>query len=179
MSLNEQFIGKDVTLGKGVKIWHFVFIGERTKIGDRTTIGSLSHVDRDVEIGKKCMIGGMVYIPPLTVIGDNVFVGPGVVITNDRFPPRGRLAGVRIKNGAVLCAGSMLRAGVVVGENSVVGMGAVVANDVPDNAVVFGIPAKLKMTRSEYDQRRELWRKGVFTNSDPLMKTIMVGETPE
>jgi UDP-2-acetamido-3-amino-2,3-dideoxy-glucuronate N-acetyltransferase len=175
----EQSMGSDVKLGTGVKVWHFVFIGDRTKIGDGTTIGSMTHIDRDVEIGRRCSISGMVYIPPLTVIEDDVFVGPGVVITNDRFPHGGRWVGPRIEKRAILCAGALIRAGVTVGENSVVGMGAVVTEDVPPNVVVYGNPAKPKMTRKQYDQKRERWKKGAFVNPRSTLKTSLVRKPTE
>ncbi|MCW4051361.1 MAG: hypothetical protein NWE89_16690 [Candidatus Bathyarchaeota archaeon] len=62
-------------------------------------------------------------MPPLTVIEDNVFIGPGVVFTNDSYPPSKRLIGTRVKNGAVIAAGTTLAPGIVVAENSVIGFG--------------------------------------------------------
>jgi len=136
-----QHIGKDVKLGRNVRMWHFTYIGDNTVIGDDTKIGSLVHIDYGVRIGSRCKIEGSAYIPPLTVIGDDVFVGPGVIFTNDPYPMSPKMVGVKVEDGAIICAGSMLKAGVTVGEKAVIGFGSVVTRDVPPETVVFGNPA--------------------------------------
>ncbi|WP_243669169.1 hypothetical protein [Vulcanisaeta sp. JCM 16161] len=84
----------------------------------------------------------MVYIPRGTVIEDNVFLGPNVVITNDKYPPSKRLDGVKIRRNAVIGANATLIAGIEIGENAVVAAGSVVTKDVPPGVVVAGVPAK-------------------------------------
>ena len=126
-------------------------------IGDETVVGSLTHVDYNVKIGKKCRIQGMVYIPPLTVIEDEVFIGPGVIFTNDPFPVSKKLTGVYVEEGAVIGAGAMIKAGVRIGKKSVIGMGSVVTKDVPPGTVVFGNPAKSRYTVSEYIRKKLEW----------------------
>jgi len=154
-----NYIGKNVKIGRNVKIWHFTYIGDNTIIGDNTRIGSLVHIDYNVKIGKNCMIEGMVYIPPLTVIEDDVFIGPGVIITNDPYPPSKRLIGVTIKRNAVIGAGAILKAGITIGENSVIGMGAVVTKNVPPNSIVYGNPARVRYDRADYERKKMMWER--------------------
>jgi len=152
-----NFISEKAKIGKNVRIWHFVYVGDNTEIGDNVKVGSLSHVDYNVKIGENTMIEGLVYIPPLSCIGKNVFIGPVAALTNDPYPASKKLVGVTIEDGAVIGAGAVIKAGVTVGKNSVVAMGAVVTKDVPENTVVAGVPAKIKYSREEYDKRKKKW----------------------
>lgn len=152
-----HFIGKRVKIGENVRIWHFTYVGDDTEIGDNTKIGSLTHVDYKVRIGRNCKIEGMVYIPPLTVIGDSVFIGPGAILTNDPYPPSGKMKGVTIKDEATIGAGAVILAGIRIGRGSVVGMGSVVTRDVPTGMVVFGNPAKARYSVKEYLRRKAEW----------------------
>lgn len=153
-----NFISEKARLGKNVKVWHFAYVGDNTILGDNVKIGSLAHVDYDVQIGDNTMIEGLVYIPPLSRIGKNVFIGPAAALTNDPYPPSGKMIGVTIKDGAVIGSRAVIKAGVTVGKNSIVAMGAVVTKDVPDDMVVVGVPAKVKYTRSEYDKKQAGWK---------------------
>jgi len=167
--LSEVFrhVGKNVKLGRGVKLWHFTYVGDNTEIGDDTKIGSLAHIDYNVKIGRRCKIEGMVYIPPLTVIGDDVFVGPGVIFTNDPFPMSPKMIGVRVEDGAIICAGSMLKAGITVGSCSVVGLGSVVTKDVPRDTVVYGNPARAQYNTAEYHEKKRRWEQGNPSRPNP------------
>ncbi len=147
-------------LGKNVRIWNYAYVGADTKIGDNTKIGSLAHVDYNVVIGSDCKIEGLAYIAPLSRIGNNVFIGPSVVLTNDPYPLSDKMIGITIEDGAIICAGSVIKAGVTVGENSVVGMGAVVTKDVPRSTVVVGVPARVAYSREEYEKKRAAWNSG-------------------
>ncbi len=154
-----RHVGKNVKIGEDVKIWHFTYVGNDVEIGDGTKIGSLAHIDYGVKIGRRCKIEGMAYIPPLTVIEDDVFVGPGVIFTNDPYPMSQRMVGVHVESGAVICAGAVLKAGVRVGSRSVVGMGAVVTRDVPPETVVFGSPARVRYSLLEFLEKKERWEE--------------------
>lgn len=138
-------------------MWNYAYIGSDTKIGDNTKIGSLAHVDYNVMIGKDCKIEGLAYIAPLSRIGNNVFIGPSAVLTNDPYPMSDKMIGITVEDGAIICAGAIVKAGVTIGRNSVVAMGAVVTKDIPPNVVVVGVPAKIVYSRSDYEQKRLAW----------------------
>jgi len=157
MSNVVQHVGKNVKIGKNVRMWHFTYVGDGAEIGDNTKIGSLVHIDYDVKIGSDCKIEGMVYIPPLTRIGDRVFVGPGAIFTNDPYPMSDKMVGVVVEDDAIVCAGAVLRPGITVGARSVVGMGAVVTQDVPPDVVVYGNPAHVKYSKTVYLKKKTEW----------------------
>ena len=159
MNNTTNYIGKNVTLGKDVKIWHFTYIGDNTTIGNNTKIGSLVHIDYNVQIGCNCLIEGMSYIPPLTVIENDAFIGPGVIITNDPYPKSNKLIGVHIGSKAIICSRAVIKAGVQIGSNSVVGMGSVVVDNVPEETVVFGNPAQIRYSISEYLRKKDQWER--------------------
>jgi acetyltransferase-like isoleucine patch superfamily enzyme len=153
-----NFVSEKAKIGKNVRIWHFAYVGDNAVIGDNVKIGSLAHIDYNVIIGENTMIEGMVYIPPLSKIGKNVFIGPAAALTNDPYPPSGKMIGVTIMDGAIIGSRAVLKAGVTIGQNSVVAMGAVVTKDVPDNTVVVGVPAKARYSRDEYDKKQKKWQ---------------------
>jgi len=154
-----QHVSPKARIGSNVRIWHFTYVGDGAEIGDDTKVGSLVHIDYGVRIGSGCKIEGMAYIPPLTRIGDRVFVGPGVVFTNDPYPMSEKMIGVTVEDDAIVCAGAVLRPGVTVGARSVVGMGAVVTQDVPPDSVVYGNPARLMYSRDVYLRKKAEWEK--------------------
>ena len=155
-----NYIGKNVKMGKNVKIWHFAYVGDNTEIGDDVVIGSLAHIDYNVKIGNNVRIEGSVYIPPLTVIGDNVFIGPGAVFTNDHYPPSKRMIGIKVEDDVIIGGGAVVKAGVRLGRGSVVAMGAVVTKDVSPGKVVMGVPAKPVYDREEYERKKTAWESG-------------------
>lgn len=158
-----RHIGKDVKLGEHVQIWNFTYVGDRTEIGDNTKVGSLVHIDYGVKIGNNCKIEGMAYIPPLTIIGNKVFIGPGVIFTNDPFPMSDTMIGVTVEDDAIVCAGAMLKAGITVGARSVIGMGAVVVKDVPSDTLVYGNPAREGYPMQQYLEKKKKWDEKTLT----------------
>jgi acetyltransferase-like isoleucine patch superfamily enzyme len=155
-----NFVSPDAKLGKNVRVWHYAYVGSKTRIGDNVKIGSLAHVDYDVRIGSGTKIEGSVYIPPMSRIGKNVFIGPAAVLTNDPYPPSKRMTGVTIEDNAVIGARAVIKAGVTIGKGSVVAMGAVVTRDVPAGKVVMGVPARVVYTRKEFDAKMRAWESG-------------------
>jgi acetyltransferase-like isoleucine patch superfamily enzyme len=152
-----HFISDSAKLGENVTIWHFSYVGENTEIGDNVTIGSLTHIDYDVKIGNDTKIQGSVYVSPKTIIGNNVFIGPGVIFTNDPYPPSKKIVGVKVEDDVVIGAGSILKAGIRLGKKCVIAMGSIVTKDVSPNALVMGSPAKKVYDRIIYDKKRSLW----------------------
>ncbi len=159
-----NYISTTARIGKNVKIWHFAYVGDDTIIGDNVMIGSLSHIDYKVKIGDNTRIEGSVYIPPLTSVGKNVFIGPGATFTNDPYPMSQKMVGVTVEDGAVIGSRAAIRPGIRIGTNSVVAMAAVVTKDVPSDVVVMGHPAKVKYSRSEYDEKKADWESNNSAN---------------
>lgn len=142
------------TLGDGVTIWAGTHVREFAVIGARTSIGQYAYVGPGTTIGSDCKIQNAALLYEPAVIGDGVFIGPRVVFTNDRHPraiaPDGTqkgaadwdAVGVTVAYGAAIGAGAVCVAPIRIGEWATVAAGAVVTGDVPDYAVVGGVPAR-------------------------------------
>ena len=144
------------TIGNEVQTGHHYLVREETKVGNGTLIGSNVIIENQCKIGDNVSIQSGVYIPTYCEIGDGVFLGPYVVLTNDKYigykDPRKRgLEGVIIEKKASIGANSTILPGIKVGCNAVVGSGAVVTKDVPAGAVVVGVPAKVVEKRDIID----------------------------
>jgi acetyltransferase-like isoleucine patch superfamily enzyme len=135
---------ENVEIGKNFECGHNVMIRENTVIGDNTRIGTNTVIEGDVEIGSNVNIQSCVYIPKHTKIYDDVFIGPCVVITNDKYPPHaiGGLVGAVIENNVAIGANATVLPGVTISEYSLVAAGAIVARDVPPYSMAIGVPAK-------------------------------------
>jgi len=158
--LVDAAIDPTARIGENVQIWHFTYIGENTVIGDNTKIGSLVHIDYCVKIGENCKIEGQTYIPPGVEIGDGVFVGPGVVFTNDRYPMSDKREKTVVENEAVIGAGAVILPGITIGARAVVAAGGLVTRDVPPGLVVKNPHrAYTYETRAEYETKKEKWER--------------------
>jgi UDP-2-acetamido-3-amino-2,3-dideoxy-glucuronate N-acetyltransferase len=147
-------MGKNVQLGRDTTIWNYVIIGDDTKIGDGTRVGSFCDIGKDVVMGKNTTVQAHVTISNACRLGDNVFIGPNSSLLNDRFPNSGCLTPSVIENGSVVGGCVTVLPNVTVGKNAVVAAGSVVTKDVPEEAVVKGIPAEVMMMRKEYEAKR-------------------------
>lgn len=135
-------------------IWRGTHVRENAEIGAGTSLGQFVYVGPGASIGRNCKVqnGAMIYEP--AIVGDGVFIGPGVVLTNDRTPravttdgrPKSAqdwtAVGVRIDDGASLGARVVCVAPVVVGRWALVAAGAVVTHDVVPYALMVGVPAR-------------------------------------
>jgi len=152
--LRENFIRlSNVKLGRDVRIYSFVN-AYGCEIGDESRVGAFVEIQKGVVIGRRCKISSHSFICEGVTIEDNVFIGHGVMFTNDKFPratnPDGspqseadwQVIPTLVKGGASIGSNATIIAGVVIGENALVGAGAVVTRDVPDGAVVAGVPAR-------------------------------------
>lgn len=148
-------VSEQAQIGEGTQIWHQAHVRERARIGRGCILGKDVYVDYDVQIGDHCKLQNGVYVYHGATLEDGVFLGPGVILTNDRLPrainPDGSLKSIDdwqverilIRRGASLGAGSVVLPGVTIGEFALVGAGAVVTRDVPAQGLVVGNPARL------------------------------------
>lgn len=132
----------EATIGHGTRIWQFASIIRAARVGSGCTIGACALVDAAI-IGDDCLIGAAAQLHPGTVIGNAVFVGPGVIFCNDRWPRvskdgfdteallGGKFVTVRVEDGAVIGAGAIILPGVTIGKGAVIAAGSRVARSVP------------------------------------------------
>ena len=136
---------EDAEIGEGVTIYDQVNL-YKCKVGEGTKIDAFVYIEEDVEIGKNCKIRPFVFIPSGVKIGNEVFIGPGVVFTNDKYPKAGgewELRETIVEDEVSIGAGAVVLPGFRIGKGAIVGAGSVVTKDVPSNAVVVGNPAKV------------------------------------
>ena len=149
-------IAQDVTLGDNVVIHHPQLVNMYgCRIGESTRIGAFVEIQRGAVIGRRCKISSHSFICDGVTIEDGVFVGHGVMFTNDLFPralaPDGQLqtdadwelVRTRVAAGASIGSNVTIVAGVTIGRGALIGAGAVVTHDVPPYAIVAGVPARV------------------------------------
>jgi acetyltransferase-like isoleucine patch superfamily enzyme len=141
-------------VGPGTAVWHLAQVREGAQIGAGCVIGRGAYIGPGVRMGDHCKIQNYALVYEPARLEDGVFVGPAAVFTNDRLPravtPAGRLktaddwnpVGVTVRHGAAIGARAVCVAPVTVGRWAMVAAGAVVVADVPDFALVAGVPAR-------------------------------------
>ena len=143
-----SFIDDNVKIGDGTKIWHFCHIQTGAVIGEKCSFGQNVNVSNNVKIGNGCKLQNNVSVYEGVEMEDYVFCGPSMVFTNDLTPrakyPKGS-AGYKktlLKTGSTVGANATIVCGNTLGKWSMIASGAVVTKDVPDHALMAGVPAK-------------------------------------
>lgn len=157
-------IHADVVIGDALRTGHNALIRANTRIGDHVVVGTNVVIEGNVEIGDFVKLEANTFIPTHTRIGTRVFIGPGVTMTNDRYPLRQRDSyrpeGPTIEDNATIGAGAVLCPGVRIGAGAFVAAGAVVTRDVPPGHLAIGVPARHSPLPDHLDEpnRALSWR---------------------
>jgi UDP-2-acetamido-3-amino-2,3-dideoxy-glucuronate N-acetyltransferase len=152
-------------LGDGCRVWHFVHISAGARIGSGCSFGQNVYVGNDVRIGNNVKVQNNVSIYDAVELEDDVFCGPSMVFTNVYNPRaaierKGEYRRTRVRRGATLGANCTIVCGTTIGRHAFVGAGAVVNRDVPDFALVVGVPARRTGWMSRYGERLALPASG-------------------
>lgn len=147
-------VDETAEIGEGTSVWDLAQIREQARLGVNCVVGRGAYVGPGVRIGDNVKLQNHALVYEPAVLGDGVFIGPAVVFTNDHFPravtPEGRLktgadweaVGVLVAEGASVGARAVCVAPVRIGRWALVAAGAVVTREVPDFALVAGVPAR-------------------------------------
>jgi UDP-2-acetamido-3-amino-2,3-dideoxy-glucuronate N-acetyltransferase len=153
---NVMAISENVVLGNGVQIFHPDLVNlYGCVIGDETKIGTYVEIQKGAHIGNRCKISSHSFVCEGVTIEDGVFIGHGVMFTNDAYPRAVNEDGslqedddwqvieTRVKKRASIGSGATILPGITIGEAAMIGAGSVVTKDVPDHAIVAGNPARI------------------------------------
>lgn len=155
-------VSPESRIGKGTKIWHYAQVREKAHLGENCILGKGAYIDFGVSIGNNVKMQNGVFVYHGATVEDGVFLGPGVIVLNDKNPravgENGKLktdddwvvGKVLIKKGASVGAGSIILPNVTIGEYALIGAGSVVTKDAPDYALAYGNPAR---ARGKVDKR--------------------------
>ena len=140
-------ISPEAQIGKDTSIWHWAQVREGARIGERCNIGKDVYIDSTVVVGDDCKIQNFATLYRGVTIGNRVFVGPHACFTNDLYPravsPDWKIVPTRVEDGASIGANATILCGLTVRRYAMVAAGAVVTKDVPAQALVAGVPAKV------------------------------------
>ena len=154
---NDKQSLNNVKIGENVRIFNFVN-AYGCSIDDGSKVGAFVEIQKGVFIGKNCKISSHSFLCEGVQIGDNVFIGHGVMFTNDLFPRATNADGsqqteadwkvieTHVRKGASIGSNATILCGVTIGENAMIGAGSVVTKDVPANTIVAGNPARIFKT---------------------------------
>lgn len=162
-------VDEGAQIGAGTKIWHFCHIMPRAVIGEGCSLGQNVFVANNVNIGSNVKIQNNVSVYEGVVLEDDVFCGPSMVFTNVNIPrsafPQNasQYDQTRVKRGASIGANATIVCGVTVGAWALIGAGAVVTANVPDYALVLGVPARIAGYVSQRGHRLHFNEAGFAT----------------
>lgn len=161
-------VDEGAKIGKNSRVWHFVHVCSGAKIGEGVSLGQNVFIGNKVTIGDKCKVQNNVSVYDNVQLEEGVFCGPSMVFTNV-YNPRSLIErkdeyrDTVVKKGATLGANCTIVCGVTIGKYSFVGAGAVVNKNVPDYALIVGVPAKQIGWMSEYGEQLSLPVEGQGT----------------
>ena len=149
-------ISPNVDLGLNVVLYNKDLVNlYGCRIGDGTRIGAFVEIQKNSVIGQRCKISSHSFICARVEIADEVFIGHGVMFTNDSFPRATTAEGgvqseadwkllrTRVRRRASIGSNATILPGITIGEGAMIGAGTVVTRDVPDHAIVVGVPARI------------------------------------
>lgn len=154
-------VDEGATLGDGSRVWHFAHVCSGAVIGKDVSLGQNVFVGNKVVIGDQCKVQNNVSVYDNVTLEEGVFCGPSMVFTNVYNPRslierKSEYRNTRIRKGATLGANCTIVCGVTVGAHAFVGAGAVINKDVPDYALMVGVPAKQIGWMSEYGEALDI-----------------------
>jgi UDP-2-acetamido-3-amino-2,3-dideoxy-glucuronate N-acetyltransferase len=153
-----SFVDEPCEVGRGTKIWHFCHISSNAQLGERCILGQNVFIANDVKIGNNVKIQNNVSIYTGVELEDDVFCGPSCVFTNV-INPRSQIVRhsqyqrTLVRRGTTLGANSTIVCGATLGRYCFIGAGALVRGDVPDYALMLGVPAVRKAWMSRHGHR--------------------------
>ena len=142
-------VDEPVEIGEGTKIWHFTHVMADARIGRNCIIGQNVFIGAGVILGDNIKVQNNVSIYEGVILEDDVFCGPSMVFTNV-FNPRSFISRKRefrktlVRKGATLGANTTIICGYTIGRHALIGAGSVITRDVPDYALVYGNPGKVR-----------------------------------
>lgn len=147
-------VSATAVIGAGSAIWHLAQVRDGARLGGNCIVGRGAYIGSGVEVGDNCKIQNYALVYEPATLENGVFIGPAVVLTNDTYPRAVNVdgsskdasdwepVGVTIREGASVGARAVCVAPLTIGSWAMVAAGAVVTRDVPDHALVVGVPAK-------------------------------------